>query len=111
MKKTTYLLVVLVAVTMLASGLAFAAHHMSAETGQKLFSDAKLGGGTKGKSCDSCHPGGKGLEGAGAKKNLEEMINTCIEGPVGGKKLDPKSAEMAALKAYIMSLGKKPAAK
>ena len=111
MKKTARILVVLVAMTMLASGLAFADHHMSAQTGQKLFNDPTLGGGAKGKSCNSCHPGGKGLEGAGVKKNLEEMINACIEGPVGGKKLDPKSAEIVALKAYIVSLGKKPAAK
>jgi len=34
---------------------------------------------------------------------LRDMINWCIEHPVAGKKLDPDSAEMRALEAYIMA--------
>lgn len=72
--------------------------------GKTLFSDTKLGGGTAGNSCNSCHPGGKGLEKAGARKDLPEVINACIENALKGKPLSLKSSEMADLVAYVKSL-------
>ena len=85
------------------------------EKGKALFSDPKLAGGTTGKSCNSCHPGGKGLEKAGAKKEwrmmgkkfstLEAVINYDIEKALHGKAIDPKSDDMANIAAYIKSLG------
>jgi hypothetical protein len=79
--------------------------------GKALFNDPKLGGGTAGISCNSCHPGGKGLEKAGDMKGLEKQINACVQGPLKGKGIDLKSPEMADIVAYILSLKRKaPAA-
>ncbi len=80
------------------------------EKGKALFNDPKLGGGTSGRSCNSCHSDGKGLEKAGEIKGLEKQINACIKGPLKGKGIDPKSADMGDLIAYLKSLrGKAPA--
>ncbi len=77
--------------------------------GKILFNDAKLGGGTAGRSCNSCHPDGKGLEKAAGRQDLAQVINSCIENALQGKGLGPKSVEMADLIAYIKSLkGKGP---
>jgi cytochrome c553 len=77
--------------------------------GKALFSDPKFGGGTAGVSCNSCHPDGKGMEKAGDMKDLEKQVNVCIKGPLKGKGIDAKSAEMADIVAYIKSLkGKTP---
>jgi hypothetical protein len=75
--------------------------------GKILFSDTKLGGASAGNSCNACHPGGKGLEKAGARKDLPKVINACIETALKGKPLSLKSSEMADLVAYIKSLGRK----
>ncbi len=81
------------------------------EKGKALFNDPKLGGGTAGVSCNSCHPDGKGLEKAADMKSLEKQVNLCIKNALKGKGIDPKSAEMADLIAYLKSLkGKAPAA-
>jgi cytochrome c peroxidase len=84
------------------------------EKGKAMFNDPKLGGGTSGKSCNSCHPDGKGLEMAahkkewttpgGVQKTLEGAVNTCITMALKGKALNPKSPEMANIVAYIKSL-------
>jgi hypothetical protein len=71
--------------------------------GKILFSDTKLGGATAGSSCNSCHPGGKGLEKAAARKDLPNVINACIETALKGKPLSPKSSEMTDLVSYIKS--------
>ena len=81
------------------------------EKGKALFNDPKLGGGTTGTSCNSCHPDGKGLEKAADRKDLEKQVNLCIKNALKGKGMDPKSAEMADIIAYLKSLkGKTPAA-
>ena len=81
------------------------------EKGKALFSDPKLGGGTAGMSCNSCHADGKGLEKAADRKDLEKFVNACIKNPLKGKGIDPKSDEMADVVAYLKSLkGKTPAA-
>jgi cytochrome c peroxidase len=81
------------------------------EKGKALFSDPKFGGGTAGMSCNSCHQDGKGLEKAADRKDLEKMVNACIKNALKGKGIDPKSAEMADIVAYLKSLkGKTPAA-
>lgn len=82
--------------------------------GKALFNDPKLGGGTAGKSCNSCHLEGKGVEKAADKKefnlggkkqkSLEEAINFCLENANKGKALDPKSDQMKDLVVYIKSL-------
>jgi len=82
-----------------------------AEKGKTLFKDPKFGGGTAGVSCNSCHPDGKGLEKAADTKGLKKQVNACIQNALKGKGIDPKSAEMADIVAYLKSLkGKIPAA-
>ncbi len=88
-----------------------------AKKGKMLFDDAKFAGGST--SCNSCHPDGKGLEKAGMKGkkewtnpggtwlSLEDANNVCIILANKGKAIDPRSAEMKDLVAYIKSLGKK----
>lgn len=86
------------------------------ERGKTLFNDPTLGGGTTGKSCNSCHPGGRGLEKAADKeefkilgetlKSLEDAVNLCIEMALKGKAIDPESQDMADIVAYIKSLKK-----
>ncbi len=81
------------------------------EKGKALFNDPKLGGGTAGVSCNTCHPDGKGVEKAADRKDLEKQVNLCIKNALKGKGIDPKSAEMADIVAYLKSLkGKTPAA-
>ena len=81
------------------------------EKGKALFKDPKLGGGTAGVSCNSCHPDGKGLEKAADMKGLEKQVNACIKNALKGKGIDTKSAEMVDIVAYLKSLkGKTPAA-
>jgi hypothetical protein len=90
-------------------GTASAADVASLAKGKALFNDPKLG--TTRKTCNSCHPGGKGLEEAAAKNNLENVINGCITMPLKGNALDPKSIEMQSLVLYVKSFSeKKPAA-
>jgi cytochrome c2 len=77
----------------------------SVEYGKELFNDPHLGGSTNAESCNSCHPGGKGLEKAGSNPKLADVINRCITGPLKGEKIDGRSVEMRSLKMYIESLG------
>jgi len=113
----------IIVLCMVALGLvfssAFAMQHTPEERGKTLFNDPKAFGGQT--ACSSCHPDGKGLEKAGAKKDwttpagktktLEEAINLCIVNANKGKALDVKSDQMKDMVAYIKSLGKKEAPK
>jgi len=91
---------------MLAVALAFslATAAGDAAKGKALFNDAHFAGGTAGKSCNSCHPDGKGLDKAGGRADLKNIINMCIESALKGKALDLNSVEMADVVAYIESL-------
>lgn len=82
--------------------------------GKALFNNPKFAGGTSGKSCNTCHPNGKGLENVAKKKEItimgkkhktvEEAVNTCIVMALKGKAIDEKSKDMADIVAYIKSL-------
>jgi cytochrome c len=110
-KKTISLIVLLVFA--FSFTLAFAKHHTAEERGKAHFNNATFAGGKK--SCSTCHPNGRGLEGAGAKttfnimggnqSSLEEVINVCIVNANKGKALDVNSTEMQELASYIKSLG------
>jgi hypothetical protein len=78
----------------------------SVERGKELFESRQLG--TNGKSCASCHPGGKKLEKAATydEGELREIVNQCIQNPLRGKALDPASAEMKSLILYIRTFAK-----
>jgi cytochrome c len=113
------IVLLIVLIVSLGTGIAMAAG-ASVKKGKALFNDTKLG--TAGNSCNTCHPDGKGLEGAGAKKEwktptgasktLADAVNACITMALKGKALDVKSDKMKSIVMYIKSLGeKKPAAK
>jgi len=116
MKTLKIALLLMVALSLLFVG-AFAGKHLPEERGKALFNDPKFAGGVK--SCNACHPGGKGLEKAADKKefrimgtslkSLEEAINFCIVRGNRGKAIDPKSEQMKDMVAYLKSLAKKPA--
>jgi len=98
-------LVMVAALALLGSGLALAAEPVaSIEQGKALFNDTALG--TSGKSCNTCHPDGKGLEEAEGGDYLVETINTCIENPLKGQPLAHDSVAMQSLVLYIRSLAK-----
>src|SRR5512141_564676 len=111
-------IIALISIAMLVASAVFAMHHTPEDRGKTLFNDPKLGGGTSGKSCSTCHPDGKGLEGVGSKKrwktpggeftSLEEATNVCITMALKGKALDVKSEQMKDLVSYMKSI--KPAA-
>jgi cytochrome c len=42
------------------------------------------------------------------KKTLPEVVNVCIENPLGGKAIDPNGQEMQDLMAYMKILVAKP---
>jgi len=80
--------------------------------GSRIFHSGERLGSTKGMSCDMCHPHARNTHPEtypkfqtqlGRVVLLRDMINWCIEHPAAGKKLDPDSAEMRALEAYIMA--------
>jgi cytochrome c len=99
---------------------AYAVKHLPEDRGKAHFNAPSFAGGKI--ACNSCHPDGKGLETAATKKklmtpagpadSLEEAINLCIVNAAKGEAIDPDSARMKDLIAYIRSLGdKKPAGK
>lgn len=97
-------------------GLVFSFAHAAGDVskGKELFKDPKFAGAVSGKSCNSCHPDGRGLGNAGGKtefhvmgktqKTLEDVVNFCIENANKGKALDPSSEQMKDIVAYIKSL-------
>jgi mono/diheme cytochrome c family protein len=87
------------------------------ENGKRLFESPTLGGGTSGKTCVTCHPGGRNLSlrlfgndsdsaevRAEKRSRLAGMVNTCIKRPLAGKGIDPAGPEMADIIAYMKSL-------
>jgi len=105
---------VIVIALFVSSTLVFAMHHTPEDRGKALFNDPKFGGGTSGKSCSTCHPDGKGLEGVagkkewktpgGAFKSLEEAVNICITMALKGKALDVKSDQMKDFVSYLKTI-------
>ena len=118
-------LAALVVLVLLLATTVFAARHTPVERGKALFNDTKLGNGTAGRSCNTCHPNGKGLFGVGKKtmwktpagefRTLEGAVNICITKALKGKALKEKSRQMKDIVAYLKSLkpekATKPAAK
>ena len=110
----SFKIVALIAIVMLIASAVLAMSHTPEDRGKTLFNDTKLGGGTSGKSCGTCHPDGKGLEGIGSKKewktpggetkSLEEAVNICVTMALKGKALDVKSEQMKDLVSYLKSI-------
>ncbi|MDO9042540.1 MAG: hypothetical protein Q7U64_09395 [Desulfocapsaceae bacterium] len=105
---------ILVAALMMTGGLTLA-YAVNVDKGKTLFESPSLGGGTTGKSCSTCHEGGKNL-GSDLferkqftimkmdKKSLAEVINICIEKPLGGAAIDSQGQDMKDLIAYMKTL-------
>ena len=91
------------------------AHAASVDHGKALFASPTLGNGTSGKSCSTCHAGGRKLghdlferkqfsmTGMG-NKSLADVINSCIENALGGTAIDPQGQDMQDLMAYMKTL-------
>ncbi len=105
MKKICSGFIVIISIALM-SGIAMGVDSSSAALGQKLFNDATLGNSANDKSCNSCHPGGQGLEKAGAKPKLAGIINKCVTGQLKGKKIDGRTVAMRSLKMYVKSFEK-----
>jgi len=86
------------------SSMTMASDGVSISKGKELFTSKQLG--TNGKSCNLCHPDGKGMEKAAVNDvgELGEIINQCIKNALKGKVLDPTSVEMKSIVMYIKSL-------
>ncbi len=91
----------------LSAGSVQAAEKPSLTLGEKLFKDPTLGSSNNTKSCNSCHPGGTGLENATRNPNLASIINQCITGPLEGQAIKDNSLQMKSIKLYIYSLKEK----
>ena len=97
MKKAGMVLFLVVA----AASWGWAAEQPSLKRGEELFNSTQLG--TSGKSCASCHSGGKKLEEVAGYKDdeLAGIVNQCIMKPLKGK---PLAADSTDLKSLIMYL-------
>jgi len=89
---------------LLAASSVLAAGKSSAEKGEELFNDPKLGNSNNESSCNSCHAGGKGLENAVGNKKFTKLLNNCLVDKMEGEKLDGRSVSVRSLKMYIQSL-------
>jgi cytochrome c len=113
-KKTVFLIIISTLTLPLAFTLAVAEHQTPADRGKALFENPNFAGGKK--ACNSCHPNGRGLEGAGSKteffimgekqNSLEEAVNMCIVNANKGNVLKVVVTEMQEIVSYIKSLGK-----
>jgi cytochrome c peroxidase len=73
------------------------------ELGKQLFNDPAFAMSKNKKSCDSCHPDGKGI-GEAENNDYTNMINRCIAGALKGQVIEDDSKEMQAIQAYLNSL-------
>lgn len=108
--KRLHLLLLILIVIFLSFSLAFA----GVLEGKRLFNDTTLG--TNGKSCNSCHPNGSGINGKkqaytimGQKLgSVEDAINFCVKMALKGTALKKDSQKMKDLSSYVKTLtGKK----
>ncbi len=104
MRSTQIIAAILIAVFAAAGMSNAVAFKASREAGMRLFKDPKLG--TTGKSCDDCHPNGRGADKAAAKADAEiaRIVNVCVTRSIKGIALAPDSTEMRSLVLYIKSL-------
>jgi len=110
---------VVISMLMMAGGVHLP-HAANTAKGKVLFERSHLGGGTMGKSCITCHDGGKRL-GSDLfkpttidhrnKESLPDDVNGCIEHYLGGAALDPQGEEMQDLIAYMETSTRRPAKK
>ena len=90
--------------------------------GEASFKSPTFAGGNTGKSCWTCHENGNGLgedlfKGKEytimgmEKKTLADVVNVCIERPLGGKAIDTEGEDMKNILAYMKELVEKASKK
>ena len=82
----------------LGAGIVFAAQpEASREKGKALFNDPALG--STGKSCNDCHPNGKGAEKAAVKsdEDIVRIVNACITQTLTFGDLDDPASNVSQL--------------
>jgi hypothetical protein len=86
---------------------AYAIEAPSLSLGKTLFESEELG--TKGRSCTTCHPHGKGLDMIGDFNDteLKDIINACLRDALGAEMISMESQEMNALVMYVRMYQKK----
>jgi cytochrome c len=112
--KSKNIVVIAVLTVVLSYSVVFADNHTAFERGKTHFNNPSFAGGVK--SCNMCHPDGRGLENAGAKtkfnimgkeqSSLAEAVNVCIINANRGQAIPVDSKEMQDIVLYIKSLGK-----
>lgn len=108
------IMIALISIAIMAAYTAPAVNSKSEDRGMALFNDPKLGNGTSGNSCGTCHPDGKGLDAISSKKKLmspaegahplEDMVNRCITMALKGEALDVNSGQMKDLVSYMKNI-------
>ena len=99
---------IIIVCMLLMTGIhAYAIEAPSLSLGKTLFDSTELG--TKGKSCATCHPQGKGLSMVGDFNDteLKDIINACLRDAVGAKMISAEAQEMNALVGYVREFQKK----
>jgi len=94
---------VIVSGLVLWAAIVCAEHGPSLDRGKELFESPALG--TNGRSCVTCHPGGKKLDWVGTYDDarLSAIIATCIRKPLHGTPLPADSDDLKSLILYIRS--------
>lgn len=102
-ENTTMKLSGLLLSVLLVAGTAYASDEITVAKGKELFAASSLG--TNGKSCNTCHSGGKGMDKVATQDadDVSDTVNQCITKAMKGKALDPASADMKSMVLYIKS--------
>jgi len=102
-----YKSIILIVILIMTGFHAYAIEAPSLSLGKTLFESEELG--TKGRSCTTCHPHGKGLDMIGDFNDteLKDIINACLRDALGAEMISMESQEMNALVMYVRMYQKK----
>ena len=98
--------IVLLGILLLTGFHASALEAPSLNLGQTLFESVELG--TKGLSCATCHPQGKGLDMIGDfnDSELKDIINACLRDALKAEPISLESQEMISLVGFVRTFQK-----
>ena len=109
MKKENVIVTIIVLCLFAVSFMLTGKEKATAAGGKTLFNSSVMG--QNGKTCATCHPGGKGLEsvaiktewnaGGTAFPTIEGAINACVKGALKGPSLKEDSLETQSLASYL----------
>lgn len=101
-----YKSMLLLCILLMTGFYAFATEAPTLGMGKILFESDKLG--TKTRSCNSCHPQGKGLDMVGDFNDteLKDIIYTCLRDALGAETISTETQEMEALVSYVRKFEK-----